>query len=331
MIHRCGSATQLAGVSRLAEYWKADLFDRLVEKEIRRCDILHIFAGFGLRSIRKAKDLGSITLVDRASSHAEYQEEILREEYQRCGLRYVRKCKGMLERELQEYEEADFVLVPSQFAWQSFREKGFPEKKLIKVPFGIDHDRFRKIPKADNIFRVLFVGGFSPRKGPHYLLQAFSELSLPSAELCVIGRFSRDLKSLLNRYRGRFRYAGPLPHDQLYRWYSQASVFVLPSVEEGFAYVIGEAMACGLPVIATDHTGGSEIIREGQDGFVIPIRDVEALKEKILRLYENPSERERMSLNAMRQSKQFTWERYGDELIRIYDSLLGREKLVSGR
>ena len=84
------------------------------------------------------------------------------------------------------------------------------------------------------------------------------------------------------------RHLGPFPERELHKYYSQGSVFCLNSIEDGFGMILVQAMACGLPVITTTNTGGADIVRDGRDGFIIPIRDVAALKEKILYFYENP-------------------------------------------
>jgi len=84
-----------------------------------------------------------------------------------------------------------------------------------------------------------------------------------------------------------------------------------------------QAMACGLPVIATTNTGAEDIIRDGKDGFVIPIRDVEKLKEKLIYLYENPEICRKIGESAkQRVSQGFTWDDYGDKIINIYENIL---------
>ena len=86
--------------------------------------------------------------------------------------------------------------------------------------------------------------------------------------------------------------------------------------------VQAEAMACGLPVICSTNTGGEDIIRDGIDGFVVPVRDVEALKEKILYLYEHEEERREMGRNALERAKGFTWDRYGERVVEAYKRIL---------
>jgi glycosyltransferase involved in cell wall biosynthesis len=101
----------------------------------------------------------------------------------------------------------------------------------------------------------------------------------------------------------------------VHRYFQQADVFVYPSLHEGSALAIYEALASGLPVITTPNSGS--VVRDGLDGFVVPIRDVEALKEKIVALCENGDMRKEIECNARRRSEQFTWEAYRRRLAEI--------------
>ena len=205
---------------------------------------------------------------------------------------------------------------------QTYIEKGIDPKKLIQIPYGVDLTNFKQIQKEDDIFRVIFAGSLSLRKGVHYLLKAFSELGLKNAELVLIGSVSNEIKSFMEKYKRYYHYIGKVPHLELYRYLSQGSIFVLPSIEEGLANVIPQAMACGLPVICTTNTGGADIIRDEKEGFIIPIRDVEALKAKILYLYENEDKRKFMSEEALKRAKEFTWDAYGNKVITAYKKIL---------
>ena len=91
-------------------------------------------------------------------------------------------------------------------------------------------------------------------------------------------------------------------------------VFVFPSLFEGFGLVLLEAMAMGLPIITTTHTAGPDLIEEGREGFIVPIRDANAIAEKLTRLHEDRSLRDEMSASARRRAKEFTWEDYGAKL-----------------
>lgn len=311
------------------QYFFHELYDKRAAGYLpSNANLLVAWSSSALHSIRKAKQYGMITIVERGSSHIQYQKNILAEEYERvCSKTPVTHHPRVVEKELKEYQEADYISVPSRFVKQTMLDRGVPEKKLIHVPYGVDLTHFKPHTKLDNIFRVLFCGALSIRKGLPYLLQAFYELNLPQSELCLIGSPQNETKFILERYKSdKIIVKGVHPEFELARYYSQGSVFCMPSVEEGLCMVIPQAMACGLPVICTTNTGGDDIVRDGIDGFVIPIRSVDAIKEKLLAFYENPELRSQMSESAMnRVSAHFTWSDYGSRIITQYKDLLSKK------
>ncbi|MEK7144171.1 MAG: glycosyltransferase family 4 protein [Patescibacteria group bacterium] len=308
------------------QYLIHEIFDRLASKKINKADLFVGWSSFSLHSLRKAKKMGMTTVIDRGSSHMLYQQKILKEEYDKFGIKIQLAHPKIIEKELREYEEADYVATPSLFVKRTFLEYGFPENKIIHVPYGVDLSQFKQVQKEDNVFRVIFVGGMTLRKGVHYLLQAFSELNLPNSELMLVGAINDEIKPFFKKYSGKFNYIGKVPQKELYKYYSQSSVFVMMSIEEGLAMVQPQAMACGLPVICTTNTGGEDIVRDGKDGFIIPIRDTEALKEKLVYLYESPKIRESMGQSAKeRVSGGFTWDDYGEKMVREYERIIKNE------
>lgn len=300
-----------------------ELYDGLASRKVKETDIFVGWSGSSLHSLRKAKQLGALTILERGSSHILYQKQILEEEYTKVGVNVSTVHPKVVEKELQEYQEADFISIPSHFVKKTFVEKGIPEDKLLCVPYGVDLSEFRQVPKEDNIFRVVFAGTMSLRKGVHYLLQAFSELKLANSELLLMGGMADEIKPFFEKYKGEYKWIGHKSQRELYKYYSQGSVFVMPSIEEGLSMVQAQAMACGLPLICTTNTGGEDLISQGQEGFVIPIRDVETLKEKIMFFYED-RERCRQMGQAARSKVQhgFTWDDYEKKIIRKYNEIL---------
>ncbi len=303
-----------------------EYFDRSASRRLGNPDIATGGSSVFLHTLREAKKRGIVTVVEHGSSHIAYQDEILEEEYAAYGanvLPFMRPHPKIIEKELLEYDEADYISIPSLYVKRTFLARGIPEAKLLHVPYGVNLASFRQVPKEDDVFRVIFVGGMTLRKGVHYLLKAFKELNLQNAELVLVGTMNEEMTPFFKTYEGDFRYVGHVPQSELYKQYSNASVFVLPSIEEGLAMVQPQAMACGLPVICSVNTGGEDIVRNGVDGFVIPIRDVEALKEKIQWMYDHPEERKRMGESAkLRVQSGFTWADYGNNMVREYERIL---------
>ncbi len=305
------------------QFFVSELFDRSAARRLVQSDIIVGWSNFSLHTFRRAKLLGARTVLERANSHMLTQQAILREEYDRWGVTGELAHPAIVTKELQEYELTDYVSVPSSFVKRTFIERGFPAERIIQVPFGVNLSMFTQLPKTDKVFRVVFVGTMSLRKGIPYLLRAFAELKLPNAELCLVGRLLDEVKPFFDQYRGSYRWLGQQPQSELNRFYSQGSVFVLMSVEEGLAMVLAQAMACGLPVICTPNTGGEDIVRDGVDGFIIPLRDTEALKEKLTFLAEHPEVCARMGASAReRVSRGFSWDDYGEQMIQAYEKIL---------
>jgi glycosyltransferase involved in cell wall biosynthesis len=310
-------------------YLTSVLFDALARREVAPSDIFVGWSGFSLLQLRRAKALGAVTIVERGSSHILFQSAILKEEYRRWGLPMPRDPvhPKLVARELREYKEADFISVPSRFVKRTFLEQGVPEGKLIQVPYGVDLSQFRRTPKTDVVFRIVCAGGIGLRKGIPYLLQAFAELKLPNSELLLVGSLSDEIKPILKRFRGAFRHAGHVSQQKLAELFSQSSVFAMMSVEEGLAMVIPQAMACGLPVVATMNTGAEDVVRDGVDGFIIPVRDMERLKEKLAYLYEHPDACAAMGRSAKERVRSgFTWDDYGGRIVAAYERALAARR-----
>src|SRR5260370_28382511 len=131
------------------------------------------------------------------------------------------------------------------------------------------------------------------------------------------------MRPIMSKYEGSFRYVGAVARSELHKHYSQASVLVLPSIQEGLALVQAQAMACGVPVIASDNTGAADLFTDGVEGFIVPIRDADAIREKILMLYENPATRERMGEAALARVRKIGgWDEYGDRAAEFYRAAL---------
>lgn len=312
-----------------ADHLKNSLFDRHASHHVGDCDVFVGWAGCSLRALRTAKAAGAVTCIERESAHIAFSNRCLTEEFASHGYRYRGTDPRRVEVHLRENAETDYIIVPSMFAYGTFIDEGVDPAKVKVIPSGVDAQRFRPVEKEDDKFRIIFVGGLTLRKGVHYLLEAVSGLPADEYEVVLVGSLSEEIKPFLERYSGHYIYAGVIPNAELYRVYSSGSVFVLPSVEEGWAYVIGEAMACGLPVIATTNTGAVDIVREGVDGFVVPIRDPGAIQEKLVCLREDEVLRRQMGRAARDRALMFTWDRYGESSVTAYREMLNRSEAMS--
>lgn len=311
-------------------YLMHELFDIRAARRITPCDILWSWTSFSLASIARAHAVGALSIVEAGNAPMVYQRKVLKEEYEANNVPhhlYHLPTDLMLERVSAEYAAADYISVPSLYGKRSFMEFGIPESKIVHVPYGVDTRSFHQVPKTDDIFRIVFVGGMCLRKGTHYLLKVFSELNLPKSELLLLGSWNEEMRPFFEKYKGKFRWLGHIPQPELYKQYSQCSVFCLPSLDDGFAAVIPQAMACGLPVVCSTNTGAPDIVEDGKEGFIIPIRDLAALKEKLLYLYEHQDIAREMGQAAKRRMQQgFTWNDYGDRVVGEFERILAESK-----
>lgn len=313
-------------------YEKLDLaqnnvFDSMVSKILPiDSDVFIGWSGTSLKTIRKAKSYNIMTVLKRASAHIVEQKKILKEEYDKFQIRPKLPNKNIIQKELKEYEETDYIDVPSSFVKRSFIKHGIAENKLINVPYGVNLSYFHPTEKEDSIFRIVYAGRLSIQKGSHYLLRAVKELNLTDFEMWHLGSIDDEMDGFIKRYRAdNILFMGHKPQNELYKYYSQGSVFVMPSIQEGMAIVQLQAMACGLPLICTFNTGGEDLIDDGVQGFIIPTSNIDILKEKILFLYENRDLCKEMGQNAMvKISCGFTWKDYTKKMAAILVRLLAK-------
>lgn len=210
----------------------------------------------------------------------------------------------------QECETADRIIVGSSFVRQSFADVGYDASRIVVTPYGVDTERFtpRETPRRDGVFRALFVGQIGQRKGMSYLLRGYELFRRPDTDLHIVGSYSPG-HEVYARFQGSYRHTPHVPQKDLPSLYREADVFVFPSLIEGMPLVVLEAMACGVPVITTTH-GPGDIVRDGVDGFFVPIRDSEAIAARLEQLYRDPTLREQMGRNAREQALRHTWQHY---------------------
>lgn len=288
------------------------------------CDILMALSGGGLASGRDVQQRGGRYICDRGSTHARYQMRLLAEEYDRVGIRFEPDHPRTIEREEAEYAQADAVTVPSQFALRSFIEYGVDPAKLHMVPYGVDLTHFKRTAPRDAGFRVLFVGQLGVHKGIGYLLAAFRQAALPGAKLVFVGSPRPETKTLLNGALDDVEFTGAVSRDEVAAQMSRASVLVLPTLQEGLAMVQAQALACGCPVIATVNSGAEDLFEDGKEGFIVPIRDPDAIAAGMTLLYRDRDLLHSMSQAGRKRVEQIGgWDRYGAQIITLFNTLLG--------
>ncbi|KQY26675.1 glycosyltransferase family 4 protein [Rhizobium sp. Root482] len=304
--------------------WAGTTFSRLVSRSGFHGAVgLYAFSGDALEQMRAARRQGMWTAVEQMIAPRDVLEELMLAERQRFPQWEGAALRDPLDkifaaRERAEWRLADRIICPSDFVAGHVIAGGTPCEKCIVVPYGVDptFQRDTGIRKPGPL-RVLVVGAVGLRKGSPYILEAASRLK-GSAVFRMAGatKLSASVRSDLARHielRGIVPRAGI--HDE-YRW---ADVFLLPSLCEGSATVVYEALAAGLPVITTENTGS--VVRHGVEGLVVPIRDGEAIAAAIDLMASNDALRRMMGENAVERARAFTVARYGERLLAALSNL----------
>ncbi|MCX7856940.1 MAG: glycosyltransferase family 4 protein [Deltaproteobacteria bacterium] len=266
-------------IKRVLDHMLLTAVDYTVSLTLEPCDVFIGMSGLCVKSaISARKKYSAKILIERGSRHILSQKEIL------DNIPTPSKKKGSVpsyavRRELKGYEIADVIVIPSKHVEESFLERGVPKNKLFRNPYGVDLTMFSPtpVPPLDPP-TILFVGGWSYQKGCDILVNAWTRLN--GVHLMHVGGIS---DASLPKAES-FTHIDPVPQWKLMEYYSKAHVFVLPSRQEGLSLVMAQALACGLPVVCTDRTGGEDIkemIGDSKWITVVPSDDVNALVDAI--------------------------------------------------
>jgi starch synthase len=293
--------------------------DKITSKIIDKddeIDVLIAQSKCGLESGKNIKSKGKLYVCDRLSTHIDFQNNILQEEYKELNLEYTPIKSWYLDRERKEYEAADMILVPSNFNKSTFGDNLKDKVKVLE--FGVNNKNFfrnENIKKSNTHFDILFLASKSVRKGLHYLIEAFKKFKHPNKRLHVIGSNTSDSRFYEKKLQQEnIIIYGHVDHLKLNDLINTCHTYVLPSIEEGFAYTILQVAAAGCPVIVTENTGAGDFVRRSNCGFVVPIRNINSIVDKLTLLADNRILLNELSFNAQNYSKENNWETYFKKL-----------------
>ncbi len=309
-------------------YFNDDLFDYFASIYLKnkKTDIFVGWSGFSKRSFEKLSNINCVKVLERGSSHIQFQHRVLKKEYEKLNLKANLPSEQIIKKELKEYELADYICVPSNFAKKTFVNMGIDKNKVHVFHLGVDLNKFsfeEKKQSKNKKIQIISSGEVSIRKGSHQLMDAFIELNLNNCELLFAGNIENGLKDYFyKKKRDNIKFLGSLDENSLNKIYNESDIFILNSIEDGFGMVIPQAMACGLPIITTFNTGASEIVVHGKNGYVINSGDKLILKEKIKKLYLDQNLRDEMSKNSIQIIyNKFSWDNYGRKVVEFYEQI----------
>lgn len=311
----------LLGWSTVSDHW--------ISGRLPASDVFHSPMGVYLGSLHRAKARGAVTLIDTPTMHPlAFQREMLSD----CADAGVNAFDGehimspaIISRCQRQYEMCDRIIVYSSAAQRSFDPFFYASKTVVVMP-GVDHRLFCPSAGArpSGSFRVCYVGRIEAPKGIHHLLGAWKQLSLPDAELTLVGRVLPEMAYLETEGGAAgIKLAGILLAEGVARCCQESDLFVFPSVNEGLSLALLEGMSCGLPVVACRDTGAADCVTPGKEGLLVPGRDTGALAEAILWCYRHRDELAAMGRAArMRVEAEFTLADYQRRLMELYESVI---------
>lgn len=304
-------------------------FDNFVAGLIgrRKSDVFWGFQGSAHDSLIAAKKAGKQATVELATAHVTASKKILGEELKlhpdwADSIDYLEFPAHYEKRLEQEPHLADVVISASKFTSQTLLDDGIAPSKIQLLPLGFELDHVAYTPKdqqpdgriSKRPLRLLYAGTLTQRKGIKYALEALRMMPKGEVELHCIGGIQGSGKAL-EAYKGEYNFLGRISQYELFASYQNYDALILPTVFEGFGLVIVEAMAAGLPVITTAHSMGPDVINHGENGYLVPIRDINATAAAVASLRSLTDEQYwAMSAAARKSVLNFTWDVFARNL-----------------
>ncbi len=330
----CASAImKAAGSTRLNRY-----NDKVISSEARRIALrdnspLFCYSYYASEAFKQAEPLLKHRFLFQLHPHPESVRSLLLEEAERTPHAKFSLLKehelSLPEKEFAELASephlANGWVVASSFTASTLSDHGVPRDRIHAASYGVDHNVFAtrlRAPGEHQPFTIIFVGSLAQRKGLSYLLDAVRLIKSRKIRVVLCGRGLIDRHLLEQYYDLNLEINTGLRREELVRKIHEADVFVLPSLAEGFGHVILETMSCGVPGITTPNTCAPDVMTDGVDGFIVPIRDSEAIAEKICWGIDNRRELAGMGEAATRVARRFTWQRFRFGVREAYKQML---------
>jgi glycosyltransferase involved in cell wall biosynthesis len=299
--------------------------DRIGDASLK-CDAVIGFDTSSWKLARRCRELAVPLVLDQSIGHPDSKSRVyamLRDRYPQWAQDADVRLDTVRQAEQVEHDLAHTIVAASSFSRATLIENGVAAEKISVNAYGVDSTRFApRRPRGPGPARICFLGSVNVRKGVPQLLEAWDALAPREAELWIIGPAGETARRLMQG-RSNVVYKGATPHTELPALLAQCDVLAFPSFFEGFALVILEAMACGLPVITTDATAGPDIITHGQDGWIVRVGDDGALRAALDECLSHPARVAEAGIAARATAERFTWDAYGDRWRTLLERVAG--------
>lgn len=292
-------------------------YQRWVIRNLKDVDCIHVLQDYCNEIIRYAKKNGVKIVYEQIIAFNP-------EQFYSPGAEDTNK----LEKERENLRNSDLIIMGSEFVEKSLAADPILSKSDIKakmriIPYGVDVKQFSYERKAykNGPLNLLTVAECSKRKGIDLLLDVMGEFDDEQVSLTLIG-ITKEQEEGINKQikssRNNVNHIGVVPHEKIQAYYKKCHLFVLPSLAEGSALVIYEAMGSGCPCIVTDNCGS--VISNHNEGVIIRAGDKIALKNAIIYFMEHPDMVEVMSENARKTVDKYTWDMYEKNIKSLYET-----------
>lgn len=288
-----------------------DCTEKRFLRDLKDFDTVYLWPNTSIETFRKVKETSKPIFLERINCYTKQAKFILDDAYRHLGIEPQHEITAAnIQQEDEEISLADFIFCPSPEVKKSFIEAGVSEYKLLSTSYGWSPKRFSDLPIkkiVSDTITVIFVGTVCVRKGAHLLLRAWEKAGI-KGKLILYGSMEPAIAETCSTILTRSDVIYRNYNDDITLAYREADFFVFPSLEEGSALVIYEAMANGLPVL-TSPMGGGGIVRDGKDGIIVSPYDEEGLVTGLQQLANCADLRLRMSDSARQRAEEFTWEK----------------------
>lgn len=310
-------------------------FGNWVRRQLRSrsFDVVHGFSGICEELFRARNGPRPVCTLVRGSAHIEEQYQLLLEEQSRSGVAGELPSEWMRAREQREYTLADQIVVLSSYAHESFRRNGFPNDRLRVLRLGAELKRFRPSQsvieqRCERIsrglpLRVLTVGTFSAQKGALDYVYVARELT-PKCEFRFVGTVVPQVKKLHKEARGYIEFFPRVGQHDLPRHYDWADVFLFQTIHDGYAVVLAQAAAAGLPILSTANCAAPDLVRDSVTGWVFPIREPWLFVDGLQWCHDNRDGLAEMVRKTFEQFAPRDWSRVAADFIAICSDLTRR-------
>lgn len=289
-----------------------------------RWDLVLAFSGIAEELLR-ARSVAGFKVVVRGSCHIRHQDRLLREEEARAATPIDRPSAWRIAREEREYSLADRVCVLSEFARRSFVEEGLAPGRVWLNPLALPVERFTASPDAlaartarlrgGGPLRVLTVGHVSYRKGLLDLLATARRLRADEVTFRWVGQVLPEAQRALDHLPAHVDLRPPCPQTEVAVHLAWADLFLLPTIEDGFAVVLAEALAAGVPILTTPNSGGPDLLaHDARSGWLVPIRDPEAMATQLRAIQADRDDLRRRAAELAGHPPRRSWQNVADGL-----------------